>query len=256
MMLLAALAALVALAEPAAPPPTADEPKVTGVEPATAVEPAVPSVSATQSPAPTAPVVPPLPPAAPAPSPQPAEAVDETDSPRPPSPPPVRPAAAFGFEMGYARGGDRFFAVVSPTSIPASANAGDGVFFALAGNWMPYWSERGIGLGVYARAGAKYAAVGNSTASASFLRCPLALGVQVLLPIFGRWFALGRFGVLTEVLGQLAFASNGVSGSSTNFSSGWANSSTRDSTGRLQQPRASRRSPATNGSTFRITAAP
>ena len=122
--------------------------------------------------------------------------------------------------MGYARGGDRFFAVVSPTSIPASANAGDGVFFALAGNWMPYWSERGIGLGVYARAGAKYAAVGNSTASASFLRCPLALGVQVLLPIFGRWFALGRFGVLTEVLGQLAFASNGVSGSSTNFSSG------------------------------------
>ena len=216
-MFLASIVALVAL-EPAAATPTTDQP---AAPIAPAAESAVPPISATQSPAPTAPLIPPPALAAPLTAPPSDETVEETEPARPPAPPPIHPTASFGFEFGYASGGDRFLTVSSPTlATRASANAGDGMFFALAANWTPYWTESGVGLGVYARAGAKYVAVENDTTSMSFLRCPLAVGAQVLLPIVGRWFALGRLGVLTEVLGYLSIASDGVFRSSTGVSSG------------------------------------
>jgi hypothetical protein len=100
-----------------------------------------------------------------------------------------------------------------------SIHAGDGAFFALSGSWMPYWSESGVGLGVYARFGVKLAGASDGAqTTVSFIRVPLAVGAQLLLPIRGRWFVLGRLGVMTEVLSAMTYQSGGVSGSNTDFS--------------------------------------
>jgi hypothetical protein len=196
-MLLAPIAALLTLAEPAGSSPTTDEPKVIVDQPATAVppaaEPVLPAVPATQPPAPT---VPPVPPPA----------------------PPVRPTAGFGLEIGYARGGERFLTLVTPAGGGTSAAAGDGLFFSLAGSWTPYWSSRGVGLGVYGRAGAKYFGLTDGTTAASFLRVPVAVAAQLLVPVVGRWFVLGRLGVISEVLAELTITSAGASRSSRDFS--------------------------------------
>jgi len=207
-MPVAFIAALLSLADPTGPPPDTDEVKAIVDQPAQ----------------PPAPLVPPAPPPADAvpPPPPSAETVDEPTPTRPPVSSPAYRTAGFGIEMGYAHGGDRFFTVVSPT-LPAtgagnSASAGDGVFFSLAGDWTPYWSEGGVGVGVYARAGAKFVGVGDSMTTMSFLRIPLAVGAQLLLPIRGRWFALGRLGVVSEPLQDFTVTSGSDSRSSRDFS--------------------------------------
>lgn len=220
-MFFAPIVALLTLAEPAGPPTSADDPTVIVDQPVTpiapAAEPEVPAAPATQQPALTAPPIPTT--AAPLPSPPPAETVEEPGPASPPAPPPVRPDTTFGLEFGYAHGGDRFLEIaVPPPTTAKSASAGDGLFFCLAGSWTPYWNKRGGGIGVYARAGAKYVKVGDGATSASFLRYPLAAGAQVLLPVVGRWFALGRLGLITEVLGQLTVTIGGASRSSTDLS--------------------------------------
>jgi len=145
--------------------------------------------------------------------------VDQTGPAQPPPPPPpVRPSASFGLEIGYAHGGDRYLAINGPTGIMDSANAGDGPFFSLAGSWTPDWNPGGVGIGVYARAGAKRTAVGSDTVAASFVRVPLAVGAQLLRPVGGRWYVLGRLGVLTEVLGELTVTTPGSSVSEGGFS--------------------------------------
>jgi hypothetical protein len=178
---------------------------------------------AAQPPAPAEPApAEPAPPTPPPSPPPPAEAIEDTGSPRAQSPEPLHPAGGLGLEIGYARGGDRFLTVLAPTPTGGGTgngvDAGDGAFFSLAGNWTPYWSERGIGLGVYARAGVKFVAVQDGTTVASFLRCPLAAGAQVLLPIAERWFALGRLGLITEVLEQVTAASGGMTLTTGDFS--------------------------------------
>jgi hypothetical protein len=211
-MLLATIAALLTLAEPVDPAPASDDPHLIVDQPATAAAPAA---------IPALPAPPPAPsPGTPPPSPPSAETVDESGPARPPSPPRVMgPTASFGFEIGYARGGDRFLTIPTPTgSTGKGVDAGDGVFFSLAGSWTPYWSGRGVGLGLYARLGAKFAAVEDGMTGASFLRIPFAAGPQVLLPIVGHWFALARVGVLTEVLAEIAFESDGETRTSRDFS--------------------------------------
>jgi hypothetical protein len=209
------IVALLALAEPAGPAQTTDEPVVNVDEQPAPPAPEAPPAAAPEqrAPLPAVPAPPPAPPSA--------ETVGETEPARPPSPPPVRPSAGFGLEIGYAHGGDRFLTVVgnvfTPASNTSSANAGDGLFVALAGNWMSYWSGSGVGLGVYARAGVKYSGVGDGTTTMAFMRCPLGAGAQLLLPIGARWFALGRLGVMTEVLAQLNTQGGGVSHTSADF---------------------------------------
>ncbi|HXT99906.1 MAG TPA: hypothetical protein VN903_02875 [Polyangia bacterium] len=210
-MVLASIALLM-LADPAVSPTTSDD---------SVIEP----VSAAPASAPPAAGAPPLPsPTDDAPTPAPPSTEPETIEGADPAsarlPPPVRPNGSFGLELGYAHGGDRFLTVVSPTTGPTgSSNAGDGAFFSLAGSWTPYWSTSGVGLGVYARAGAKLSAARDAATTASYFRCPLAVGAQLLLPVVGRWFALGRLGVMTEVLQQLEITSGGGGRSSANFSS-------------------------------------
>jgi len=207
-MLLAPIAALLTLAEPAAIDPP--------------VEPLAPPAPATQPPDDSASTAPPPPTdAAPSPPSPTAETVDETDPAPPPAVPSVRPSSGLGLEFGYARGGDRIVSVTDPAfpmGPEKSLKAGDGVFFALAGSWMPYWSKRSVGLGVYARIGAKFVIVGDDNAGASFLRCPLAVGAQLLLPIVGRTYAVGRLGLITEVVDELATRRGGILQASQDFS--------------------------------------
>jgi len=228
-MFLAAIATLLALGDPAdaresrdAPTVIVDEP-VTPIAPASeALVPARPAPPAPQVPDAPAPPSPPLaapPPAASLP-PAPAETVGEAR----PAPPPVRPSAGLGLEIGYARGGDRLFTLLRPVALTpggsdTTAHAGDGLFFSLSASWMPFWSEGGVGLGVYARAGVKYTQVEDDATKVVFVRVPLAAGAQLLLPVTGRWFALARLGVMTEVLEQVSFTSAGSSHGSTDFSS-------------------------------------
>jgi hypothetical protein len=214
-----------ALAQTAGPPQAIDDATVNDDDPVTPITPAARPAARDAPPGPTAPVAPPPAeagaPSAPAAAvaPPPAEAVEETEPPSPPpAAPPYRPSAGLGFELGYARGGDRFLTVLSGGSA-TSAEAGDGGFIALSGSWMAYWSKSGhVGIGVYARVGIKYSAVGDGATSVSFARLPLAAGVQLLLPVGGRWYAVGRLGLMTELLQQLAAEMDGVSSGSTDFS--------------------------------------
>jgi hypothetical protein len=182
-MFLATIATLLTLAEPVVPVEPLTQPAGAAALPAPAPPPATVSLL---------------------PSPPAVEAVDETEPPSP-SRPSIRPGATVGLELGYARGGDRLFRLSTPTS-GKSANAGDGVFINVAASWTPYWTRRGIGLGVFARAGVKFASVQIDMTSLSFLRWPLAAGGQLLLPVARRWFAVGRLGVMTEVRGRLTLS--------------------------------------------------
>ncbi len=151
-----------------------------------------------------------------------AEPVEEPGDARPPPPPPVRPTSGFGLEIGFARGGDRFLTAAGPVgtedSAGSSAAAGDGVFFSLAGSWTPYWSRSGLGVGVYARVGAKFVAINDGAIGASFLRVPLAAAAQVLVPVGRSWFVLGRLGVVSEALEEVATKIEGDVRTSRDFS--------------------------------------
>jgi len=222
-MLVSLTTALLMLADPAGPPQTAGEPKVIVDASATVISPAAdPAVRAeppTQPPAPATPPPPTI--SATLPPPASADEVGEAGEARPLPSPPVHPNAGFGLEIGFARGGDRFLTIAGPGpagSNEVSAAAGDGIFFSLAGSWTPYWSRTGIGVGVYARAGAKYVAISNGTTSASFMRCPLAAAAQLLVPVGRSWFVLGRLGVITQPLEEVATTSAGGVHTSRDFS--------------------------------------
>lgn len=203
-MVISRIAVLLALVIPVGARAATDEPEVTVDESSASSQPAPEPEPKPLLPVPPAARAAP-PPAAGPPAPTRAQVIERPGAVSSVAPARAQLGTGIGVEIGYARGGDRLLTRIylDPPYGP-NINAGEGVFVSLTGSWTPLWRES-FGLGLYASAGVKYGDRSNYFGSVSFTRYPVAAGAQLLVPTeSGRWFVLGRAGLLTELGAKLS----------------------------------------------------